>query len=431
MTLGRSLDRAARFFYGRLPPDAQRQARRIRGLTTARIEIGLTQVRQAGGAAMGRIRPHQDGPLLSVVMPVYNVDGYLNQAVHSVLAQNVNLELILVDDGSTDESGRLCDRFAERDPRVRVIHKINAGLGAARNTGIDAARGEFLVFADSDDYVLPGAYAAMLASLRRSNSQLVTANVKRRQGWRLTQAWNQSRSHLSDQYRVTLHSHPDLIFDTVAWNKVFRTDFWRTYVKYFPVGKLYEDMLPMFTAFLAADAIDILSRTVYVWRRRDEQDSITQRLLEPRNINDRLEAVDAIDAMIAQHGLSDSLGTRLADKVLEADLWIYVREIDEDTSSEMIDFIEEAVTQYWPAAPPSSRSALPAERRVCYWLLEQHRGRDVPAFRKWHSTVWPTLPSRRVGDRVLLDVTGCPVPLKGICDENLDMGPVAAGGVRV
>ncbi len=122
--------------------------------------------------------------------------GYLAEAVGSVLTQSYrNIELILVDDGSTDSSGGMCDEFARSDKRVRVIHKRNAGLGAARNTGIAAARGRYLVFIDSDDYVLPGAYEALIPSMRKSGSDLATGNVMRRQGNREYQAWNQSRSH--------------------------------------------------------------------------------------------------------------------------------------------------------------------------------------------------------------------------------------------
>lgn len=101
--------------------------------------------------------------LISVVVPVYNAERWLERCVDSVLGQtHPELELILVDDGSTDGSGVLCDGFAARDTRVRVVHKANAGVSAARNDGIEAARGEWLAFCDNDDFYAPGMLSRLL-----------------------------------------------------------------------------------------------------------------------------------------------------------------------------------------------------------------------------------------------------------------------------
>ncbi|MCR5557534.1 MAG: glycosyltransferase [Butyrivibrio sp.] len=94
--------------------------------------------------------------LISVIIPVYNVGNYLERCVESVCKQSyLNIEIILVDDGSTDDSGKICDEFGKVDDRIKVIHQTNKGLAGARNTGIDASRGEYLCFVDSDDYVHP------------------------------------------------------------------------------------------------------------------------------------------------------------------------------------------------------------------------------------------------------------------------------------
>lgn len=90
----------------------------------------------------------------SIIVPVYNVEQYLENCINSVLNQSFrNFQLILVDDGSKDSSGEICDRFAQKDSRVKVIHKPNAGVSAARNTGIDIATGQFICFIDSDDWI--------------------------------------------------------------------------------------------------------------------------------------------------------------------------------------------------------------------------------------------------------------------------------------
>lgn len=386
----------------RLPPGARR-----------RLWFLRQQVRS-------RLRSPQRSRL-SVVMPVYNVESYLGEAVESVLSQDYrNLELILVDDGSTDSSGQMCDQIASEDARVRVIHQPNAGLGAARNTGIAAAHGKYLAFVDSDDYLFPKAYSKMIGSLSRSGSDIVTGNVMRRDGKRLYQSWLQSRSHLADKSGLKLSETPELLFDTVAWNKVYRTKFWRTYVKTFPVSKLYEDTATIFTGLLHANMIDVIAAPVYVWRQRDEGGSITQRLLEPENISDRFEMIDRVDMMIRDNGLQDALGDRLSLKILEVDLWVYVREMS-DAGAETIDRIQQVAKHYWPATSAQVKTLIPVERRVCYWLLEHERGTEVPEFLKWYASVASAPPLRRDGGLLRLDVSDCPVPVDGAPADTLEM----------
>lgn len=99
-------------------------------------------------------------PLISVIVPVYKVERYLDRCIQSIASQTYsNLEILLVDDGSPDESGRICDRWAERDSRIRVLHQQNRGAGAARNAALDVAQGELMGFVDSDDYLAPQMYA--------------------------------------------------------------------------------------------------------------------------------------------------------------------------------------------------------------------------------------------------------------------------------
>ena len=108
---------------------------------------------------------------VSVIVPVYNTQNYLPECIDSVLAQTFgDFELILVDDGSTDDSPQICDDYAARDPRVRVIHQKNAGPAAARNAGLDHAQGEYILFADSDDRLLPNLTAVVHDSLAKTNA---------------------------------------------------------------------------------------------------------------------------------------------------------------------------------------------------------------------------------------------------------------------
>ena len=115
--------------------------------------------------------------VVSVIVPVYNVQQYLPQCIESILAQTYQrLEIILVDDGSTDGSGKLCDEFAQRDRRIKVIHKPNGGLSDARNAGTAACSGEFVLYLDSDDYLNQNAVSALASIQTERRAETVTGN---------------------------------------------------------------------------------------------------------------------------------------------------------------------------------------------------------------------------------------------------------------
>lgn len=116
--------------------------------------------------------------LVSVIVPVYNVERYLRECVDSILGQRYqNTEILLIDDGSTDNSGKICDEYAVKYPeRVKVLHKRNGGLSSARNAGLDMAKGEYVSFIDSDDKILPEMYGDMVEAMERYNVDIVTSD---------------------------------------------------------------------------------------------------------------------------------------------------------------------------------------------------------------------------------------------------------------
>ena len=112
--------------------------------------------------------------MISVIIPVYNVEDYLAECIDSVLGQSyTDYEIILVDDGATDSSGRMCDEYARKDSRIRVIHQENGGLSAARNTGLRAAWGKYIYFLDSDDYIAPSALEHLAALAEKEQADVV------------------------------------------------------------------------------------------------------------------------------------------------------------------------------------------------------------------------------------------------------------------
>lgn len=167
-------------------------------------------------------------PEISVIVPVYNVEKYVEQCIKSIVNQTFkNFELIIVDDGSTDNSGKLCDNFAENDYRIHVIHTENRGVAAARNKGLDIAIGEFICFVDSDDYVQNNYLAYMYGQIRNSDYDFVscTANFVNENSFLLQRNSYDTKKMIIDSNIIKTYMTTNYIED-VAWNKLYKRDVW-------------------------------------------------------------------------------------------------------------------------------------------------------------------------------------------------------------
>ena len=117
--------------------------------------------------------------MISVIVPIYNVEKYVNKCVGSIVNQTyTNLEIILVDDGSPDRCPEICDEWAKKDSRIKVIHKKNGGLSDARNAGMKIASGDYIAFVDSDDWIAPEMYERLLMAIKNDNSDIAACAVK-------------------------------------------------------------------------------------------------------------------------------------------------------------------------------------------------------------------------------------------------------------
>ena len=245
-------------------------------------------------------------PRISVVVPIYNVERYLPACLDSVARQTVDdLEVVMVDDGSTDGSAALAGEYVSGDPRFRLVQQRNGGLSAARNTGIDAAGGEFIAFLDSDDVLPPNAYELLLGALDETGSDFATGNVHRLTTWGTSQSRFVAKTFARTQLKTHVTRFRPLIADRIAWNKLWRRSFWDRNGYRFPVGRLHEDIPIVVPAQFAARSVDVIAEPVYYWRIREGGDlSITQRRLEQRTLLDRLEAIEQVSRHLAEHGPS-------------------------------------------------------------------------------------------------------------------------------
>lgn len=213
--------------------------------------------------------------LLSVIVPVYNVEAYLSRCVDSILEQSYSeMEVILVDDGSRDSSGKICDEYAARDSRVRVIHKENGGLSSARNAGLDAAWGSYVTFADSDDFLEPDSYAPMIALMERMDADLVCAgryDIKAQSGEKtLGLCPKQEGCITGKELAGRIFRWEDC--DSSACDKIYKRSLFDG-LRY-PLGKTCEDVPVTYRAALKAKKVALWNRAVYNYFHRPG--SITQ-----------------------------------------------------------------------------------------------------------------------------------------------------------
>ena len=223
-------------------------------------------------------------PLISVIVPIYKVEPYLHRCVDSLLAQSYqNIEVLLVDDGSPDQCPRICDAYAERDARVRVIHKPNGGLSDARNAGMDAARGEYLAFVDGDDYVDPDMYSALCQALLSSGDKLAICGFNKVTDGgalrRKTDMRYPERMTEDEFWYQLFFPHRDL--GTVAWNKLYHRSILEGL--HFPVGAIHEDEWLVHQYVSRAEHITVVNRCLYYYVVREG--SITAQPLSPRSLS--------------------------------------------------------------------------------------------------------------------------------------------------
>jgi len=357
-------------------------------------------------------------PTLSVVVPAYDVAAYLPACLDSILTQShTALEVVVVDDGSPDDSGAIAEDYAARDPRVRVVHTENRGLGAARNEGLRHTTGELLAFADSDDVVPPESYAVLLRQLRRTGADLVTGSLARWEGDRLVEPRWMRRLHPRAAY--VIEQQPELLGDVFAWNKVYRRRFWDEHRLSWPEGTRYEDQPTLTRAYLAARRIGVVPDVVYHWRVRADGTSITQQTATVADLRDRIATKrDSLAAVVA-HG-SAPVTTVFRDKVLAGDLHRYFAAIP-GCDDAWYGLLEAGVREFWGPHRSLTHSILPPVHRLTGWLVEQGRREDAATVMTYVAGLGGR-PAPRVDDGrgVRLDL---PLDLRGLDRAALAVRP--------
>jgi CDP-glycerol glycerophosphotransferase len=319
-------------------------------------------------------------PRISVVVPFYNNGDVLADCLQSIAAQTFrDLEVIMVDDGSTDDGPRIAREQAAADPRFTLLTVPNGGPGFARNRGAERASGEFLAFVDGDDMLPPQAYEVLLHTLEKSGSDFVSGNVYRIGPEGIRQSALHFRAIKGTRIGTHITAAPQLLYDVSVWNKLFRKSFWDAHGLSYPEGMVWEDIQLMTKAHVLATSVDVIGDLVYYWRERGRGAfSITQNRTDIRNLRDRITALLAIDTFLAANAPA-RLARQHQRKALVNDLWLYVGDLSRVSDEYLTEFLYLANT-YLDQVSRRVLASLPAICKLAYYLIMK---RAVPQLREF------------------------------------------------
>ena len=212
--------------------------------------------------------------LISVIVPIYNVEKYLPECIDSIINQTYkNIEILLINDGLTDNCDKICDEYSKKDERIKVIHKENGGLSDARNCGIDIANGEYIAFVDSDDYLSEQFIEKLYISIIENNTKLSQCNfVKVTNNYvEIEKRGYNEKIKTKSGYEMIKDLYTNHWENIVAWNKLYAKELFND-LRY-PYGKIHEDEFITYQVLYKLDNVAIVEE--YLYKYRQNENSIT------------------------------------------------------------------------------------------------------------------------------------------------------------
>ncbi len=203
-------------------------------------------------------------PLISIIVPVYNVEKYLSRCLNSILAQTfTDFEIIAVDDGSPDNCGKILDEYAQKDERIKVIHKENGGLSSARNAGLDVAQGEYVAFVDSDDYLSDKFIEKLYNLIKKYNADISQCSFKETsKNTEISTVEKQEQLYTNIEMLENLYNK-NYVASVIVPNKMYKKELFKNIR--FPYGKIHEDEGTTYKLFYNSDKIVTTTEELYFY----------------------------------------------------------------------------------------------------------------------------------------------------------------------
>ncbi|RSM65201.1 hypothetical protein DMB66_17510 [Actinoplanes sp. ATCC 53533] len=314
--------------------------------------------------------------LVSVIVPIYNVEPFLRDCLDSLRAQTYpDLQVLMVDDGSTDGCAAIAEEFVAADPRFQLIRQANAGLSAARNVAVPMARGEYLAFVDSDDVLAAHAYELLVQAMA-GGADFASGGVRRYSSRGTYRGAPHNEAIAATDLNAHVSRDPKLLRDRTIWNKLYRRAFYDAHGFEFPVGRLFEDVPVTVPAHALATSVAIVAEPIYFWRVREGAvRSITQSGNDLRNLVDRFYSVDLTRKLLAEAG-QDELRRVYEEQAIWDKLGKYLKFLPA-ASPEFREKFLELATAYLAELDPGAVDRQPANVRRHWQLIRDRRVDDL------------------------------------------------------
>lgn len=315
-------------------------------------------------------------PKISVILPIYNVEPYLEECLDSILNQTMidDIEVIMVDDGSSDDSRYTIERYALDYDNFHAYHKENEGSGIARNYGLEKANGEYIHFCDPDDYIKPDFYERIYEFAKSSpNADFVFVNSSRFGNWHIWESilYKTTFENIDKAIESTnIRENTDLVWDTGVWNKLIKKDFLMEKNIRFPNENIVSQDL-VFTIKLHCLANEIAANQdiYYYWRYRQTKDSVTQQKGRIKSFNDRLRVIELIKEFFRENNVEEEILNAQYAKWLTHDLKDYIKRIREYPKEYHEEKLSE-VKKILNDVPEDIKKNLNSYKQIIYRMIE-------------------------------------------------------------
>ncbi len=275
--------------------------------------------------------------MISVIIPIYNVEKYLTKCIESVINQTYkNLEIILVNDGSTDNSKEIIDKYSSIDSRIKVINKKNGGLSDARNVGIELAKGEYITFLDSDDWIELNMYEKLYKYIKQENADIVQCSYQK--------VYDEEVNNQKNKEEVNIMSGEKSLYNlgektVVVWNKIYKRELFNDIR--FPKGKYHEDEFTIYKVLYKANKIVDLNLPLVYYRQRE--DSIMNSKFNLKRL-DALEAFNERLAFYKEKNLDELQQITFAQILHFTNLfYIKIKDSDIDNKHEILKVLRKSI----------------------------------------------------------------------------------------
>lgn len=313
-------------------------------------------------------------PKISIIVPVYNIENYLPETLNSILKQSMieEMEVLMIDDGSTDNSRDIVEEYALDYDNFFAFHKSNEGPSIARNLAIELAKGEYVMFLDSDDIILPDRCEKLYELAKKNDSDFVGSFGKRltRYNFYGSLIYNNAYKNIEDKKEnVIFEEMPELIWDTFCTNKLYKKSFLdENGIRFMPKMK-YEDIPFALEAYCLGNNVSLTKDTSYLWRiRQDNNSSVTQQHQKYENFEDRIKMIRLCYDIAQKRNFNDEIKRELFFRWIDYDLILYLKIFYQFSEKDHLKIIEEII-KILDLVPMELMKGLNSTKKIMYKMV--------------------------------------------------------------